>query len=171
MKKIIVLTTLAILLLLGCISKEREEKPIEEILNASIMDAYAKFSVDRVEVVNYSQKDGSYRILLALINETDTPCPKRYYVTYIYPEQHFLTRIPELVAGKTCEPCSGPEDSRRLLFPEEAISATYSLGLVPKGSKPLKAWREGEIWHVIWDFEGKTLNVSITVGCKVTTFD
>ena len=153
------------LLLLGCISPSTSEGREDAILKAAVEDAYAKFNVDKVEVINYSTSNGSYRILLALINYTPAVCPKRYHVTYLYPEQHFLTRIPELVAGKNCNPCNAPEESRKLLFPEEAIAAEYSLGLA--SGKPVKAWREGSVWYVVWETEEGNETVAIGVDCSL----
>ena len=153
------------LLLFGCVSNPSSGSREDAVLKAAVEDAYAKFNVDKVEVINYSVSNGSYRILLALINYTPTVCPKRYHVTYLYPEQHFLTRVPELVAGKNCSPCSAPEESRRLLFPEEAIAAEYSLGLA--SGKPVNAWREGDVWYVVWETEEGNRTVSIGVDCSL----
>jgi len=129
----------------------------ESIAKLAVADAQEKFPGAKVEVLNITKEGDNYLIKLKVVEEPESSCPKRYHITYIYPERHFVGER-ELM-NPSCQPCQCPSEPCVLLFEEEAVAATAPYG----EGKPQRVERRGNVWIVYWE----SGPVAITDNCQL----
>ncbi len=138
---LVLLTALLLFLLPHSTEKSKEEG----IIQLALADAKAKFPNAQIEVLEVNHSGDNYLIKLKVSEGWDTKCPKRYHITYIYPERHFIGE--KELMNPSCEPCQCPNPPCVILFEEEAVAATAPYG---EGTAH-RVWKEGNLWKVEWD--------------------
>ncbi len=136
---------LAITILLLLLLPKPSPPTEESIIQLALEDARQKFPNADVGILKVEKRGEDYIITVRVTEGWDTKCPKRYHITYIYPERHFVGE--KELMNPSCEPCNCPTPPCVILFEEEAVAATapYGEGIAKKVEK------RGNIWTVYWN--------------------
>lgn len=131
------------------------ERYVESILNY-LHDTY---NPDRVYLLDIDDRNGSIKVIFALIYNDSTFYPVRYHIDFFYPNYNFAEINPYTIKLNNCaiEKC-------RIIYPEEVV---FNLGNLKPELKKYKILSkkiifENGVWKVSLELENRFIVAELT---------